>query len=242
MTVSAVSPWRTAFREARCFPSSLVGPVLLSALRRLASIYLSDVMGARQLNWVRFVIGTRCGGPRSADGLIDCLCTEGWRFDIRASRTCRRRGRVGLDPKFVGNALRLDAELRPPSHFIAGPMQLAMMGAAERHREFVADFEAKASRLREAQVMGIRRLAAANHTGLCGDKLAMAFVTPPPRFRRHRVIFKIQHGVGRRAGDATEPAGLTSAVGGGESPISGRRFVLPTSEQSRQSHPRSERA
>src|SRR5436190_24304306 len=71
-------------------------------------------------------------------------------------------------------------------------MQLAMMGAAERHRELVADLEAEASGLREAQVMGVRRLAAANHTGLCGDKLAMAFVAPPPRFRRHRVVFKIQ--------------------------------------------------
>ena len=72
-------------------------------------------------------------------------------------------------------------------------MQLAMMGAAERHRELIADLEAEASGLREAQVMGIRRLAAANHTGLCGDKLAMAFVAPSSRFRRHCVIFKIHH-------------------------------------------------
>ena len=67
-----------------------------------------------------------------------------------------------------------------------------MMGATERHRELIADLEAEASRLREAQVMGIRRLAAANHTGLRGNKLAMAFVAPPPCFRRHGVTFKFK--------------------------------------------------
>src|SRR5258708_1762534 len=71
-------------------------------------------------------------------------------------------------------------------------MQLAMMGAAERHRELVTDLEAETSGLREAQVMGIRRLTAANHTGLCSDKFAMTFVAPPRRFRRHSVLLKIQ--------------------------------------------------
>jgi hypothetical protein len=37
-TVSAVSPWRTALQRERCLPSGVVGPVLLPALRRLASI------------------------------------------------------------------------------------------------------------------------------------------------------------------------------------------------------------
>ena len=38
MTVSAVRPWRNAFRLERSLPSGVVGPVLLSALRRLAAI------------------------------------------------------------------------------------------------------------------------------------------------------------------------------------------------------------
>ena len=37
-----------------------------------------------------------------------------------------------------------------------------MMRATERHRELIADLEAEAPGLREAQVMGIRRLASAN--------------------------------------------------------------------------------
>src|SRR5271166_5554867 len=44
MTVSAVSPWRTALQGDACLPASVFGPVLLSALRRLASICLSEVM------------------------------------------------------------------------------------------------------------------------------------------------------------------------------------------------------
>src|SRR5438128_6096785 len=41
-----VKPWRKAFRREACFPFSLRGPVLFSALRRFASICLSDVMPA----------------------------------------------------------------------------------------------------------------------------------------------------------------------------------------------------
>jgi hypothetical protein len=46
---SAVSPWRIALQWGRCLPSLVVGPVLLRALRRLASICLKEVIaGQRQ--------------------------------------------------------------------------------------------------------------------------------------------------------------------------------------------------
>src|SRR3974377_1048395 len=45
MTVSTVRPWRTALQRERSLPSSVVGPVLLRALRRLASICLRELMG-----------------------------------------------------------------------------------------------------------------------------------------------------------------------------------------------------
>src|SRR3974377_1676065 len=45
MTVSAVRPWRTALQRERSLPSSVVGPVLLRALRRLASICLRELIG-----------------------------------------------------------------------------------------------------------------------------------------------------------------------------------------------------
>ena len=57
MTVSAVRPWRTALRRERSLPSGVVGPVLLSALRRLASICLSELIEDQLENWVRFVVG-----------------------------------------------------------------------------------------------------------------------------------------------------------------------------------------
>ena len=98
-------------------------------------------------------------------------------------------------PKFVCHAHRLDAELGPPADFISSAMQVAMMRATERHRELIADLEAKASWLREAQVMGVRRLASANHAGLRGDKLAVTLVTPPPCFMCHGVIFEHRWGV-----------------------------------------------
>ena len=44
MTVSAVRPWRTALQRERRLPSDVVGPVLFSALRRLASICLSELI------------------------------------------------------------------------------------------------------------------------------------------------------------------------------------------------------
>src|SRR5664280_2664411 len=56
MTVSAVRPWRKALRRERSLPSGVVGPVLLSALRRLASICLSELIDDQQKNWVCFVV------------------------------------------------------------------------------------------------------------------------------------------------------------------------------------------
>src|SRR5450759_5294610 len=44
MTVSAVRPWRTALQRERRLPSGVVGPVLFSALRRLASICLRELI------------------------------------------------------------------------------------------------------------------------------------------------------------------------------------------------------
>src|SRR6516162_11538299 len=53
MTVSAVRPWRTALQRERSLPSGVLGPVLFSALRRLASICLSELIDIHQQNWLR---------------------------------------------------------------------------------------------------------------------------------------------------------------------------------------------
>jgi hypothetical protein len=54
----------------------------------------------------------------------------------------------------------------PPRAFIAGLVQLPMMAAAQRHREFITDFEANGSGLCKPQVMRIGGLPAADEAGL----------------------------------------------------------------------------
>src|SRR5450759_49764 len=84
MTVSAVRPWRNALRRECSLPSGVVGPVLLSALRRLASICLSELIEDQRVKLGSFVRpakagvfsrGQTCRGksqkPRSLDGRVE---------------------------------------------------------------------------------------------------------------------------------------------------------------------------
>ena len=60
-------------------------------------------------------------------------------------------------------------------------MKLPVMGAAERHGVFVADFLGYRLRLGESKVMRIGRGPAADQAGLLGDKLEVACVSPATR-------------------------------------------------------------
>ena len=60
-----------------------------------------------------------------------------------------------LEPQRTGAGGRINASLLPPRRFVATAMDLAMMAAAERDRELVADLAAERSVLSEAQMMGI---------------------------------------------------------------------------------------
>src|SRR5450759_2642284 len=84
MTVSAVRPWRTALQRERCLPSDVDGPVLLIALRRLASICLRELIKDQRVKLGSFVRpakagvfsrGQTCRGksqtPRSLDGRVE---------------------------------------------------------------------------------------------------------------------------------------------------------------------------
>ena len=84
-----------------------------------------------------------------------------------------------LLPQSLGDRQGIDFEIPPPSHFIAGLMQLAVMTAAEGYSELVADFETQRPWLGKPQVMRIGRLPAADETGLRGNKPQMGFVTQP---------------------------------------------------------------
>ena len=65
----------------------------------------------------------------------------------------------------------IDVELLPPSTFIATQVQLAMVGAAERHSEFVAHFPAERAALRVFEMVRIGRAAGTDQAGLRTDKL-----------------------------------------------------------------------
>ena len=88
-----------------------------------------------------------------------------------------------LIPQAFSDLQRIDVAIHglPPPGFVAGPMQLTVMGAAKRHREFIADFAAQGLRLREPQVMRIGRLAIAEQAGLRGDKVQMRLVAAARR-------------------------------------------------------------
>ena len=67
---------------------------------------------------------------------------------VNGLRRIRGRGFwVGLLPEASGDWKRVDLEVLPPAHLIAGLMQLAVMAAAERNGELVTDFKADGSGL-----------------------------------------------------------------------------------------------
>src|SRR6516165_9647460 len=76
MTVSAVSPWRTAFWRERPLPSSVTGPVLSCALRRLASICRKEVIlpPVEELGSFRYFDATLRRRLHHPDGVrtLDC--------------------------------------------------------------------------------------------------------------------------------------------------------------------------
>ena len=57
----------------------------------------------------------------------------------------------------------------PPGGFVAAVVKLAMMGAAERYREVIADLPPKCPRLREADVVSVGGRRAAQQARLRGD-------------------------------------------------------------------------
>ena len=94
---------------------------------------------------------------------------------------CRRRLWSRLLPKPLGNWQGIDVEAFPPSHLIAGLMQLPMMTSAKGHGEFVADFETQRSGLRKPQVMRIGWLPAANEQDIEATNLRSALPRSPHR-------------------------------------------------------------
>ncbi len=68
-------------------------------------------------------------------------------------------------------------------------VKLAVVAAAQRNGELVTRLAAKRPRLRNTQVMGIGRLAAADQARLVGDKSQMVLVADAPRLREREGAF-----------------------------------------------------
>jgi hypothetical protein len=119
---------------------------------------------------------------------------------------------MGLSPKFPCGADRIDTLCAPPVGFIAGPVQFAMMAAAQGHAEFVADLEAQTAGLCKAHMVGIAGLPGADQAGLFGDKPKVVLIAMAAQlrkgqyalvdfgrlgFRRHRYLRRRGSFVGR---------------------------------------------
>ena len=89
----------------------------------------------------------------------------------------------GLSPELTGDFDGVDPGRRPPGLLIAGAMDRAMMRAAERDGEFIADFAAERPRLQVAEMMRIGLLAAADETRLSGNIAKVLGVSIAPRRR-----------------------------------------------------------
>ena len=87
-----------------------------------------------------------------------------------------------FEPQCTGGDGRINADLLPPRRLVATAMDFAMMAAAERYGEFVANLSAKGPLLRKAQMMRIRGRATANQTWLFGDEPHMFAIANSARF------------------------------------------------------------
>ena len=91
-------------------------------------------------------------------------------------------------PQALGHRERGNLNVGPPGYFIAVVMQLPMMFAAQRHREFVAYFAAERSRLCKFQVMRIARCALTDEARLRRDKSRMRLVSPADGLEQGRYL------------------------------------------------------
>jgi hypothetical protein len=94
--------------------------------------------------------------------------------------------RVCLKPEPPRDGERLDGDFKPPNQFVAVAVELAMVSAAKRDGELVADLTSKRTGLCKAQVMGIARFSATDQTRLIGDISDMLAVARPSRLGKRQ--------------------------------------------------------
>lgn len=95
---------------------------------------------------------------------------------------------MGFQPERAGGRKRIYSCLPPPRSFIAVTMDLAVVRETERHRN-VTHFAPERTRLREPQMMRIRRPATANETGLFDYVPDVLPITNMARFGKGKNAF-----------------------------------------------------
>jgi hypothetical protein len=87
-----------------------------------------------------------------------------------ACQICKRGNRMGSAPKRCCDSERIDPMAVPPGALVAASVKLTMVQPANGHGEAVTDFAAHRPLLREFDVVGIRRGAAADQARLYSHK------------------------------------------------------------------------
>jgi hypothetical protein len=109
---------------------------------------------------------------------ITKIVTVGWHITgafAHNPRPCWKGMRQ--QPKRAGGGGRIYASLLPPCRFVATAMHLAMMAAAERHGELIADLAVECPALSKPEMMGTCRPPAANQAKMLGDRSNVIPVT-----------------------------------------------------------------
>jgi hypothetical protein len=113
----------------------------------------------------------------------------------------------GVLPQPLGDRDRVEADGFPPSRLIAAPVEGAMVRAAQRHRELIADPAAQSPWLHESEVMGVARLPPTEQAWLRRDELQMGAIAVAARFAQREaalvdmpgncVVYQLQFGLHR---------------------------------------------
>jgi hypothetical protein len=91
--------------------------------------------------------------------------TSDWLGTVRFDAVVVQQ-RMGFEPQQARRRLGIGTGCCPPGRLVATAMDLAVMPAAQRHRELVADLAADRRRLRETKMMRIGGRAATDQAGL----------------------------------------------------------------------------
>src|SRR5262249_23979038 len=147
---------------------SVFGPVLLSALRRLASICRNEVMACAAVDsFLASMSGSMTVPAWALLGCFRCGCSA---IDPREL------------PQFERERYRIDGELSPPCRLVTLAVKITVMDATQWDCEFVTDTAPHRIRLDKPKMMRVRRCPAAHDAWLPRNELSMLLVAQVNRF------------------------------------------------------------